>query len=248
MEFGFGVVGKRGLRGIVGSCVVVLAAGCGGNAGASGAAPYSPQIDPADFATTIDNPYLPLTPGTRFIYEGDTADGHERTVTEVTRDSKKVMGVDTVVVHDTVSRDGTLIEDTYDWYAQDKAGSVWYFGEATRAIGFGGLSSTSGSWEAGVDGALPGIAMPAHPRVGDKYRQEYKQGVAEDTGEVLSTTGTATVAAGSYPDVVTTKDVNPLESAAAVEHKSYARDVGFILVQHVTGPAERAELSKIEKF
>ncbi len=248
MALGFGMVGKRGLMGIVGACVVVLVAGCGGSAGASGAPPYSPQINPADFSTTIDNPYLPLTPGTRLIYEGDTSDGHERTVTEVTRDTKKIMGVDTVVVHDTVTRDGTLIEDTYDWYAQDKAGSVWYFGEGTKAIGAGGLSSTSGSWEAGVDGALPGIAMPAHPRVGDKYRQEYKQGVAEDTGEILSTSASTTVAAGSYPDVITTKDVNPLESTAAVEHKHYARDVGFVLVQHVTGPAERNELTKIEKF
>ncbi|MGH3767824.1 MAG: hypothetical protein ACRDTX_22205 [Pseudonocardiaceae bacterium] len=125
--------------------------------------------------------------GTRFVYEGDTEDGRERTVTEVTRQTKKVMGVDTVVVHDTVTLDGKLSEDTYDWYAQDKAGNVWYFGEATKAIGLGGLARTASSFEAGVDGALPRIAMPAHPRVGDQYRQEYHRGVAEDTGEVLNT-------------------------------------------------------------
>ncbi len=227
----------------VGACVVLLTAGCG--SGATGSAAYSPMIKPSDFSTTISNPYLPLVPGTRFVYEGETADGRERTVTEVTRETKKVMGVETVVVHDTVTQDGKLIEDTNDWYAQDKAGNVWYFGEATKEIG---SASTAGSFEAGVDGALPGIAMPAHPKVGDRYRQEYYRGVAEDTGEVLSTTDSATVAAGSYADVVRTKDANPLDPSAAIEHKYYARDVGFVLVRHVTGPAERVELTKIEKF
>jgi hypothetical protein len=232
---------------VTGACAALLTVGCGGVVGeASLATPYSPQINPAEFTTMIDNPYFPLVPGTRFVYDGTTAEGRERTVTEVTRETKKVMGVDTVVVHNTVTRDGQLVEDTYDWYAQDRAGNVWYFGEDTRAIGAGGTASTAGSWRAGVDGALPGIVMLAHPRVGDTYRQEYYPGVAEDTGQVVSTTGTASVAAGTFPEVLTTKDVNPLEGTA--ETKLYARDVGFILLRPLSGPAERVELAAVEKF
>jgi hypothetical protein len=235
------------LRIVAGACAALLTVGCGGVGGAASlATPYSPRINPAEFTTAINNPYFPLVPGTRFVYDGTTTEGRERTVTEVTRETKKVMGVDTVVVHDTVTGDGRLIEDTYDWYAQDRAGNVWYFGEDTRAIGAGGTVSTAGSWQAGVDGALPGIVMLAHPRVGETYRQEYYPGVAEDTGEVVSTTGTASVAAGTFQEVLTTKDVNPLEGTA--EHKLYARDVGFILLRPASGPAEHVELAAIEKF
>ena len=153
--------------------------------------PYSPTIDPSAFSTKIDNPYFPLTPGTRTIYEAATPDGLQRTTTEVTRDTKKIMGVDTVVVHDTVTLDNEPLEDTFDWYAQDRDGNVWYFGEATKEFEDGTVD-TEGSFEGGVDGALPGIIMPGHPQVGDQYRQEYAKGVAEDTGEVLSLTGSET--------------------------------------------------------
>lgn len=235
------------LRILMGGCAALLAVSCGGAGETTGlTTPYSPRINPAEFTTVIDNPYFPLVPGTRFVYDGSTSEGRERTVTEVTRRTRTVMGVDTVVVHDTVTRDGRLVEDTYDWYAQDRAGNVWYFGEETRAIGTGGAVSTGGSWQAGVDGALPGIVMLAHPRVGDTYRQEYYRGVAEDTGEVVNTTGSASVAAGTFQEVLTTKDVNPLEGTA--EHKLYARDVGFILLRPLSGPAERVELVAVEKF
>jgi hypothetical protein len=142
--------------------------------------PYSPTIDPSAFTTTIDNPYFPLTPGTRTIYEAATPDGLQRTTTEVTRDTKKIMGVNTVVVHDTVTIDNEPFEDTLDWYAQDREGNVWYFGEATKEFKDGEID-TAGSFEGGVDGALPGIIMPGHTQVGDQYRQEYAKGVAEDT-------------------------------------------------------------------
>ena len=153
--------------------------------------PYSPTIVPSVFTTKIDNPYFPLTPGTRTISEAATADGLQRTTTEVTRDTRKVMGVDTVVVHDTVTVDNEPLEDTFDWYAQDRDGNVWYFGEVTKEYKDGSVD-TAGSFEGGVNGALPGIIMPAHPQVGDQYRQEYAKGVAEDTGEVLSLTGSET--------------------------------------------------------
>jgi len=133
--------------------------------------PYSPTIVPSVFTTKIDNPYFPLTPGTRTISEAATADGLHRTTTDVTRDTRKVMGVDTVVVHDTVTVDNEPLEDTFDWYAQDRDGNVWYFGEVTKEYKDGSVD-TAGSFEGGVNGALPGIIMPAHPQVGDQYRQE----------------------------------------------------------------------------
>ena len=116
--------------------------------------PYAPTIDPSAFSTTIDNPYFPLTPGTRTIYEAASPDGLQRTTTEVTRDTKRIMGVDTVVVHDFLTLNGKLIEDTFDWYAQDRDGTVWYFGEATKEFA-DGAADTKGSFEGGVDGAYP---------------------------------------------------------------------------------------------
>lgn len=211
-------------------------------------ATYAPTINPADFSTAIDNPYYPLKPGTRTIFEGNGPDGFERTVVEVTRDTRKVMGVDTVVVHDTVTLDGKPSEDTFDWYAQDRDGNVWYFGEATKKVE-GSTVDTSGSFEAGVGGALPGIIMESRPMVGDRYREEYSKGVAEDTGEVLSLTGTETVKfGGAQKDLLVVKDVNPLDPAAAIENKYFAKGVGFIAVVHVTGPAERVELITVEQF
>lgn len=209
---------------------------------------YAPTITPADFTTTIDNPWFPLVPGTRFVYEGTTPDGRQRNVVEVTRDTKMIMGVETTVVHDVVSVDGKPEEETLDWYAQDKDGNVWYFGEDTRALG-GPTVDTKGSFEAGINGALPGVIMPARPVVGDHYRQEYAKGVAEDTGRVLSLTGAETAQyGGPHTDLLVTEDVNPLDPQAAVENKYFARGVGFLVVVHVTGPPERVELTAVEKF
>lgn len=207
--------------------------------------PYSPKIDPAVFSTTIDNPYFPMTPGTRIIYQANTPDGPQRTTTEVTRDTKTIMGVATVVVHDTVSLNGKTTEDTFDWYAQDRDGSVWYFGEDTKKFE-DGTADTTGSFEAGVNGALPGIIMPAHPRVGDQYRQEYAKGVAEDTGEVVSVTGSETTPlSGPVNDLLVTKDADLLDPTSPPENKYYARGVGPILT---TEPAGRDEAVKVEKF
>ena len=207
--------------------------------------PYSPKIDPAAFSTTIDNPYFPMTPGTRTIYQANTPDGPQRTTTEVTRDTKTIMGVATVVVHDTVSLGGKTTEDTFDWYAQDRDGSVWYFGEDTKKID-DGTADTTGSFEAGVNGALPGIIMLAHPHVGDEYRQEYAKGVAEDTGAVVSLTGSeSTPLTGPAHDLLVTKDADLLDPTSPPENKYYARGVGPILT---TEPAGRDEAVKVEKF
>lgn len=209
---------------------------------------YTPTIDPSAFSATVNNPYFPLTPGTRTIYEAVTAEGLQRTITEVTRDTKEIMGVDTIVVHDTVTLDGKPSEDTFDWYAQDRDGSVWYFGEATKEFDEGTVS-TKGSFEAGVDGALPGMAMPGQPQIGDEYRQEYAKGIAEDTGEVLNLTGTETTPlTGPAKDLLVTKDADLLDPNGPIENKYYARGIGLILTVQTTGPAERDQAITVEKF
>ena len=210
--------------------------------------PYQPVIDPAAFSTTIDNPYLPMTPGTRTIYEADTSDGHQQTTTEVTGDTKKIMGVTTVVVHDTVTLDGKTSEDTLDWFAQDRDGNVWYFGESTKEFD-GQKVSTAGSFEAGVDGALPGIVMPAHPQIGDQYRQEYAKGVAEDTGEVVSLTGSDTTPlTGPAKDLLVIKDADLLDPNGPAENKYYARGIGLILTVPIPGAPDRDQAIRVEKF
>ena len=203
---------------------------------------YSPTIDPADFTTEITNPLFPLRPGTRWVYEGpDDAGDTEHKEVVVTSETREVMGVTCVVVHDRVTMDGELVEDTFDWYAQDKDGNVWYFGEDTKEYKGGKVVKTEGSWEAGKDGAQPGIMMKADPKVGDRYRQEYYQGQAEDMAEVLSVDEQVTVAQGSHDGVLMTKDWNPLEPGIS-EHKYYAPGVGTIFEEVVEGETGHLEL------
>ena len=210
--------------------------------------PYSPTIDPSAFTTTIDNPFFPLTQGTRTIYEADTPDGLQRTTTEVTRDKKKIMGVDTVVVHDTVAVNNEPFEDTLDWYAQDRDGNVWYFGEATKEFKDGTVNA-AGSFEGGVNGALPGVIVPGHPQIGDQYRQENAKGVAEDTGEVLSLAGSETTPlTGAAKDLLVTRDTDLLDPSGPGENKYYARGVGLILTVQTTGAPERDQAIAVEKF
>lgn len=207
---------------------------------------FRPNLEPRDFVTAVTNPYYPLAPGTRYLYEAQTEDGAERTEVHVTHKTRVVMGVRTTVVRDTVRLEGEVIEDTYDWYAQDKAGNVWYFGEEVKNYENGKLKDTAGSWEAGVDGAVPGMIMLAEPQVGDTYRQEYYQGEAEDMGQVLDLAGTTTVPYGSYQDLLITADWNALEPKV-LEHKFYAKGVGVVAEEKVTGGAERTELVEVGK-
>lgn len=161
-----------------GSVDAVIDPGDGGN--------YQPSIDPSSFTTRIDNPYLPYLPGARWIYEGETEDGEvERVEVTVTDDRRMVGGVETMV-HDVVSVDGEVIDDTFDWYAQNDQGNVWYLGEDSTSYDLQRNSSKAGSWEAGVDGALPGIVMLAAPAVDLAYREEYYRGEAEDMAEVVA--------------------------------------------------------------
>ena len=147
---------------------------------------------------------------------------------------------------DTVTLDGALIEDTFDWYAQDNAGNVWYLGENTAEFENGEVTSTAGSWEAGVDGALPGIAMPANPNPGLQYRQEYYRGEAEDNAEVLSINEMADVPLGHFEGMLLTKDTIALEPDV-LQYKLYARGVGVVLVLDVAGGSGREELVKIDE-
>jgi hypothetical protein len=165
--------------------------------GASAARPSAPSSapNPAQFSTTIDNPYLPFVPGTRMVYRERGADGRGREVVKVTHRTKTIQGVETVVVRDRAYSGGELAEDTRDWYAQDRQGNVWYFGENTKEYENGKVSSTEGSWAAGIDGARPGIAMPGRPQPGERYRQEYYRHHAEDIGTVIGLTN----ASGCHP-------------------------------------------------
>jgi len=202
---------------------------------------YAPTIDPTAFSATVDNPFFPLRPGMRWEYRSVTKDGVETTVVAVTSKTRTIMGVPCVEVRDTVKLDGVVKEDTLDWYAQHRDGTVWYFGEDTKEYENGKVSSTKGSWEAGVKGAFPGIIMPAQSQVGDRYRQEYYRGQAEDIAEVQSVTEGAQVPTGSYTGVLMTKETTPLEPDL-VERKYYARDVGPILTVDVAGGGVRDEL------
>ena len=216
------------------------------------AANYAPNIDPSNFVKEVDNPYFPLEPGTTWVYEGQTPEGTERVEDTVLRETKRVMGVECVVLRDRVWLNGELIEDTVDWHAQDKEGNVWYFGEYTKEYENGKVVSTGGSFVAGEKGALPGIIMPADPKVGDSYRQEYYKGEAEDMAEVISVDGSALNDAVSTPydsfskDVLVTKDWNPLEPDI-LEHKYYAPGIGLIGETKVTGPAEKLELIDLKR-
>jgi hypothetical protein len=207
--------------------VAVLALGCAGNPPAKESpSDYHPHIDAANFQTTIDNPYCPLVPGTVFHISEKTRSGTSDNVVAVTHDTKVIMGVTCVVVSDKVTKDGVLEEETLDWYAQDKDGNVWYFGEDTKEYGGNGKVGTKGSWEAGVKGAQPGIIMPGHAVVGDPYRQEYGKGEAEDMGQIVAVSEEVTVPYGTFSECVKTREWSLIDGG--VENKWYARGVGFI--------------------
>ncbi len=228
---------------------VCLATACGAEAkggGDDGLFMGPEHLDPATFVSTIDHPYLPLEPGTIWEYEAVGSGGTERIVVTVTDQTKVVDGVTATVVHDRVTTSGgQLVEDTYDWFAQDETGNVWYLGEATKSYD-GDRVSAAGSWEAGVDGARAGLVMPAEPTVGTAYHQEYLKGEAEDRGKIIALDESVTGPTGAYDDTVKTADTTPLEPEI-LEHKWYARGVGFVLEKYIEGGDEVVTLVKITK-
>lgn len=216
--------------------------------------------DPSNFVDEegnpfkIDNQFFPLEPGTTFFYKGEEEGVRSHNTVEVTHDKKEILGVTTTVVHDQVfkGRKKWLAEDTFDWYAQATDGTVCYFGEDTKELNkHGKVISREGSWEAGqeVPGhpgiiAKPGIIMEAHPNVGDTYQQEFAPGVAEDMAKVLKLNASTCVPYGCFDNLLLTKEWTPLEPDV-VEHKYYAKDIGFIREVVVKGGKERSELVRI---
>lgn len=193
-------------------------------------ASYTVNLTPADFVAGIDNPYLPFVPGSKWVYEARLEDGTiERNEIEILQETRGVNGVVATIVHDIVNVDGQIVEETFDWYAQDQEGNVWYLGEEVDNYENGVLVDHAGSWEWGKDGALPGIMMWADPSVhmNEEYYQEFYAGEAEDKGQVLSLTEKVTVPFGSYEKVLKTFDFSALDPDLQ-ENKFYAEGVGLV--------------------
>ena len=202
---------------------------------------YRPHIEPNDFVDEIDNPLFTLEPGTVHRLRGETESGIEHETITVTNRTKSVLEVTTTVVKDVVRVDGKLAELTFDWYAQDRDGNVWYFGEDTAEYEHGELVSREGSWEAGVDDAQPGIIMSADPQVTDSFRQEHYRGEAEDMYWVVGTGGSIRVPYGAFDNVVHTLEWTPLEPQIVVE-KFYQPGVGLVMERALSGGKEVIEL------
>jgi hypothetical protein len=224
--------------------VVVLAVALPGPARLGAPVSATPDFHPHDFVETIDNPYFPLRPGTVFRLRGATAEGVERERITVTHDTKEILGVTTTVVKDVMRVDGDIVELTYDWYAQDADGNVWYFGEDTAEYEDGEVINRDGSWEAGVDGAEAGIIMNADPEVTDSYRQEFYEGEAEDMFWVVARHDTKSVPAGRFRDAIRTLEWTPLEPRIVVQ-KFYAPGTGLIAERALSGETERVELLEV---
>lgn len=191
---------------------------------------YTVNLTAADFVAGIDNPYLPLIPGSKWVYEATLEDGVvERNEIEVLQETREVNGVQATIVHDLVYVEDKIVEETFDWYAQDKAGNVWYLGEAVDNYVDGVFANHGGSWEWGVDGALPGIIMWADLSVhlNEEYYQEYYAGEAEDKGQVISVNESVTVPFGSFKNVLKTYDFSSLDPDLK-ENKFYAEGIGVI--------------------
>jgi major membrane immunogen (membrane-anchored lipoprotein) len=230
------------MKKLVALAAIALLAGCGGSSATSLPQGDEPvELDPADFTTDIDNPWMPFRTGSKWVYrETDQEGAEQRVEVTVLDETKMVMGIETRVVHDVVTEDGEVVEATFDWYAQDADGNLWYFGEDTKEFDDGKVS-TAGSWEAGVDGAQPGVLVPAEPEVGMTYRQEYYEGEAEDGAVVVSLEEKVEVPFGKYEGVLMTREFNPLEPDVS-EHKFYARGIGVVLALQVSGGSDREEL------
>ena len=187
------------------------------------------------FVRQVTNPWFPLKPGTTFVYTGEKDGKGGRDVVTVTNRTKMIQGARCTDVEDRLYEHGRLAERTTDWYAQDARGNVWYFAEETAELNKAGkVTSREGTWQAGVDGARAGIFMPAHPKVGQSFRQEYLKGHAEDHFAVIQLTGRSLL----------TKEWTPLEPDT-LDHKLYKRGTGLVIEETVKGGNERWRLTDI---
>jgi hypothetical protein len=243
--------GRRRIAALAAFCALGTS-GCGNASPGPTATASLPQgsdtvsLDPSRFSTDITNRYWPLHPGARWVYESVDADGTAQHVEVTVLDEtyRVAAGIEARVVHDAVTEAGAVVEDTRDYYAQDADGNVWYLGEQTTEYPPGEPPSTEGSWEAGVDGAQAGVAVPADPRPGLAYRQEYRKGEAEDRAVVLSTDEMVQTPTGRYTGALLTRETTPLEPDVA-ELKFYAPDVGQVLTLQTSGGSEREALVEV---
>ena len=206
---------------------------------------YNPKIIPKNFVPAINNKFFTLIIGTSLVYESKLNADVERTEFFVTDEGRKVIGVDTTIVWDRVWLNDQLIEDTKDWFAQDLEGNVWYFGEDSKEFEDGKVVDTQGSWEAGVNGAKPGIIMKAVPQIGDSYRQEFSPGEAEDMAEIVSLNETISVPYGKFSDCLKTKEWNLLEPGVN-EFKYYCTEIGGVVLETDPENNERVELIDVK--
>jgi hypothetical protein len=214
---------------------------------ANASSPPVLKLPPAsDFVTRIGNPFFPLRRGTTYTYAGQEDGKPRKVVVSVTQQTKRILGIRATVVFDRVIVDGRPEEKTWDWYAQDKRGNVWYLGEDSFDFISGKWKRSDGSWEAGVNGAKPGLVMEAHPAVGDAYRQEYKVGHAEDMAKVISANEAVVVPYGRFKRALRTSEWTPLERGV-VEHKFYVRGVGNVRTVMVKGGSEEERLVSVTR-
>ncbi|MFL5820666.1 MAG: hypothetical protein ACJ76S_08290 [Solirubrobacteraceae bacterium] len=222
------------------------------SAAATSSCPTPPKLDPSNFPSQpkVDNPYFPLTPGKTYVYRGKEDDHPTEDRFAVTSDTKVVDGVTTRVVRDQVFTNNVLTEDTLDYFAQDKQGTVWYLGEDTKELDKNGnVVSTEGTWQSGVQGGRAGTFMeryapPDSPRVGDTYKQEDAK-AAQDCAEILSTSASVKVPFGSFNDALQTKEFSLLEPGV-VDNKWYAKGVGEVREQTVKGGSDFLELVSVK--
>jgi hypothetical protein len=216
---------------------VIALAGCG-----SGGGHHAPR-----FSSAVDNPWFPLKPGTKFLYRGVKDGNPSRDVVAVEHATKTIQGVPCAVVTDLLYEKGKLEERTTDWYSQDSAGNVWYYGEQTAELyPDGRVKTTAGTWQSGVRGARAGIYMPVNPRVGQSARQEYFKGQAEDHFRVRTLSARVKTPAASSSSALLTEEWTPLEPGV-IDHKYYVRGIGTVLEQTVKGGVERNTLVSVER-
>lgn len=235
---------------LVSSALLVAASSATGRATPAGSSPapihgkYAPKIDPANFIAAVDNPYFPLKPGTAFHFRGFRGKTPQTDDAVVTSRTVVILGVKCTAVRDTVSEHGKPVERTFDFYAQDKQGNVWYMGEDSYERKNGKFAKATDSWRGGVNGAKPGIIMLAHPRAGVSYRQEYyPKGEALDQGTVIGYRAMVKVPYGTFKHVLVTRDVSPIEPQT--EHKFYAAGIGEISEKIVKGGHEAFQLVSV---
>jgi hypothetical protein len=237
---------RKLLTGSAGAAIAVaaIAALWASNASAAARTASAPVFDPTNFVAVIDNSYYPLPVGRTLVYSGIKDGQTQRDTVTVTNQTKVILGVTATVVSDIADHNGTLLEKTSDWFAQDKQGNVWYLGEDTVHYLAHGKTDTSGSWEAGVNGAQPGIIMEANPQIPDSYRQEYFAGQAEDTAWIVDRGETTTVPYGKVRNVLTTLEATRLEPGA-YDKKVYGPGIGIVSELAITGATEYANLESV---